>query len=78
MHGNVWEWCLDWRGDLSSGEVDPAGPSSGSSRVLRGGSWSSSASYCTSSYRYGSSPSSGLHYYGYGDYGFRLARTLSE
>ena len=39
MHGNVSEWCLDWRGDLSSGVTDPSGASSGAGRMTRGGSW---------------------------------------
>jgi len=40
MHGNVWEWCSDWFGDYPGGRVtDPVGPSSGSRRVLRGGSF---------------------------------------
>ena len=54
MHGNVWEWCLDWsdRRDkgliLSSGVTDPVGPSSGAFRVMRGGCWDSRAAACTS------------------------------
>jgi formylglycine-generating enzyme required for sulfatase activity len=40
MHGNVWEWCQDWKGQYRKGPItDPTGPEKGASRVLRAGSW---------------------------------------
>lgn len=39
MHGNVWEWCADWYGAYTADTTDPVGPTSGSSRVMRGGGW---------------------------------------
>ena len=47
MSGNVWELCQDWYGSYSSSaQTDPTGPTSGSLRVLRGGSWDSDAANC--------------------------------
>lgn len=52
MSGNVWERCSDWYGDYnSSAQTNPAGPSSGSYRVDRGGSWVNSTGNCRSSNR---------------------------
>ena len=57
MHGNVWEWCQDWNGDYSSGSVtDPTGPSGGSARVFRGGSFFHGARYCRSADRFSGKP----------------------
>ena len=49
--------CSDWYGAYSSSaQSNPTGPSSGSDRVFRGGSWFSCAGYCRVSYRYSNSP----------------------
>ncbi len=57
MIGNVWEWCSDRYGDYPTGAVtDPTGPSSGSLRVFRGGSWCNAAGRCRSADRNGLGP----------------------
>ena len=70
MHGNVWEWCLDWKGDYTGGSVsDPQGPQSGAERVNRGGGWLNIAGRdCRSAFRFGFEPEASLF-----DIGFRVA-----
>ncbi len=51
LHGNVWEWCLDWRGNYPGTESDPKGAVSGSYRRYRGGSWNFFGYYCRSAFR---------------------------
>lgn len=52
MHGNVWEWCLDWYGFYpTNSAIDPTGPEEGTFRVIRGGTWLHHASQCRSAYR---------------------------
>ena len=52
MHGNVWEWCSDRYGSYPAKSVeDPTGPSEGSRRVRRSGSWYKYPWYCRSANR---------------------------
>lgn len=78
MHGNVWEWCLDWYADditAHGGKVniDPATPAntlsgaSGAIRVRRGGSWIDAAGYCRPAFRSSYAPT-----YRGSDIGFRV------
>jgi formylglycine-generating enzyme required for sulfatase activity len=69
MSGNVYEWCQDWYGGYSKGsQTNPAGASSGSDRVLRGGSWYLNPRYVRVSNRLYFTPA-----YRYINLGFRLA-----
>ena len=70
MVGNVWEWCQDWHGPYVEGAAaNPTGPTQGTRRVIRGGSWLDGARYCRAAYRGWGDPSRR-----HADLGFRLSR----
>ena len=70
MIGNVFQWCNDWFGNYSfDSQIDPRGPSTGSFRMLRGGSWRQGDRPLRSAYRNNNFPSVMNH-----NYGFRCVR----
>lgn len=74
MSGNVVEWCWDWYGASYDGMQtnNPTGPTVGSYRVFRGGSYYDSANYARVASR--SSSADGRDY----DLGFRVVRSASQ
>ena len=83
MSGNVWEWCWDWKNEdvtindnaykVGGVVTNPAGASSGSSRVYRGGGWNVDAYYCSVARRNGNSPDVRISSF----LGFRVVRTAN-
>lgn len=75
--GNVWEWCQDWFSDgyyAQSPSDNPQGPDTGTSRVMRGGSYLCHHSYCNRyrvAARSSNTPDSST-----GNIGFRVAHDL--
>jgi len=66
MHGNVHEWCQDWYAVFPRGfGIDPMGPLSGPTRLIKGGSWSFDASYSRSTTRFNRQPNSRFGYTGF-------------
>jgi formylglycine-generating enzyme required for sulfatase activity len=66
MHGNVWEWCLDWFAPYpATPAVDPVGPATGKFKVFRGGGWNQEVPFARSANRFMMSPSNGIYFVGF-------------
>jgi sulfatase modifying factor 1 len=76
--GNVWEWCADWFSPAfhrTASQIDPHGPTTGQSKVIRGGSYLCHSSYCNRyrvAARTSNTPDSAT-----GHMGFRCASSIS-
>ena len=77
IYGNVWEWCHDlYAPDYykKAGPRNPRGPTTGKTRVVRGGCWNWRAVNCSSGYRYSENPGYSDICFGYDIYGLRPVR----
>lgn len=69
MHGNLWEWCLDYSSENHPGGsvTNPRGIPTGDFRIIKGGCWSGqvSHSYFRAARRVGQNPNNGRDYIGF-------------
>jgi formylglycine-generating enzyme required for sulfatase activity len=66
MGGNVLEWVMDWLGDYpTEAQTNPAGPGTGSQKILKGGSWFSPPVYSRGAARGSAEPDIRFDYIGF-------------
>jgi formylglycine-generating enzyme required for sulfatase activity len=77
MHGNIWEWCLDyWHDNYDNAPINGSAwlaSSQTQTRVIRGGSWRNEPRLCSSTSRLKGDANRGFN-----DTGFRIVRSLSR
>jgi eukaryotic-like serine/threonine-protein kinase len=66
MHGNIWEWCLDWFAEYPAADTEnPVGPEQGKFKVFRGGGWNNDVDFARSANRFVMAPARGIFFVGF-------------
>ena len=67
MHGNVWEWVVDWFAPHAKDTqlTDPEGPPTGEHKVFKGGGWSHEAKFSRATSRFMMAPNMGINFVGF-------------